>query len=922
MNKRPLLTLAALALNALPPGVHAQTQPAQNRSLPPLPHRVFAGSRFSMDAILARPYDGDVPFGATGERVWATSPQGWGFRDGVHLLYITNLNAFDLTVMGGGQRYVVSRAYYAPSHVHMVGGPGVLATASASFTYATDSPDNPLTPPFKPEKRWTCWSSGRREDWYAVDFGKPRALTGLDLYFYSDVEQGGGCAAPEKVSVALYRDGGWQDLPGKWPAPTAGGRYALAFGRVERAERVRLTFRNRGEKLYTGLYGFAPRYADLARPSHPRPSIDPQSSSHAAPRSTRSSLRLTGKPASSSSSAFRIEGDKWIAADDVLVSRLTVTNTTQTVQPFFVRMDSELSGAQDGFADQRAVQGHPLFLRAAGWDGKTRAARFLADLPPGEKRTFTFACAVADTEKEVDRRLTATLITTNVAAQIGAYQGWFDANVAAFACSDPRTTKMYYHRWYNVKKNSMNPRLGHLQHRTFAEGRWTSDWYVNAISYGAAHQIRESRWLRDPSYAWGHLQTWTDNIRPDGIYPSSATVAGNTSGQYTDWITSTAWDAHLTHPDRALLGRVVNALDRNAEGWRNVYGLDGSPLLVVDSHWWTGMEWQPSFFAFADYRTGGGAGTDPTKMTPLRRVDLTAYNFGNAQAVAKIYRELGQTQNAERMQRLADDTRAAVLAQMWDDKSHWFYSLRASDGVKAPTKEIIGLYPFYFDLPTPGKGYEDVWRVALDPAQFWTTWPLASTAKDCPAYAQNGWPIGPGGSICMWNGPSWPHANSIVLTAMANTLRHYGPSALTKEKLFALFNSFTRVQYRAQDARYPWTGEFYNGDTGEWKTTQRDYNHSTWVDPLISDLIGLVPRPDDTLEIDSLLPANAWAYYVLDGQAYRGHDVTVAYDKAGGHVAPNFKGYAVYLDGREIYHGDRPARVLYDMKAGKSLPSR
>ena len=59
--------LAAASLSA-----YAQNRP----SAKPLPHRVFATSRKSLDTVLARPYDSDVPFGASGDRVWATSPQG------------------------------------------------------------------------------------------------------------------------------------------------------------------------------------------------------------------------------------------------------------------------------------------------------------------------------------------------------------------------------------------------------------------------------------------------------------------------------------------------------------------------------------------------------------------------------------------------------------------------------------------------------------------------------------------------------------------------------------------------------------------------------------------------------------------------------------------------------------------------------
>ncbi len=178
---------------------------------------------------------------------------------------------------------------------------------------------------------------------------------------------------------------------------------------------------------------------------------------------------------------------------------------------------------------------------------------------------------------------------TRLKAQQAAYQNWFDANTAHFACSDPLVSKMYAHRWYNVKKNSMNPRMGRLTHRAFAEGRWTSDWYANIISYGAGHQIDEARWLRDPSYAWGPVQTWTENPRPDGVFPSHISPKGQEGGQYTDWIGSTAWDAYLVHPDKTLLSAVADPVARNAEAWRKVYGCERQPPAcggqpLVDGH--------------------------------------------------------------------------------------------------------------------------------------------------------------------------------------------------------------------------------------------------------------------------------------------------------------------------------------------------
>src|SRR5689334_22959393 len=81
LNLTILLLLSSLS---------AAAQPAKlDRGKPflevpkPLPHRVFASSKADVDKVLARPYDSDVPFGSSGDRLWATSPQGWAFREGV-----------------------------------------------------------------------------------------------------------------------------------------------------------------------------------------------------------------------------------------------------------------------------------------------------------------------------------------------------------------------------------------------------------------------------------------------------------------------------------------------------------------------------------------------------------------------------------------------------------------------------------------------------------------------------------------------------------------------------------------------------------------------------------------------------------------------------------------------------------------------
>ena len=131
------------------------------------------------------------------------------------------------------------------------------------------------------------------------------------------------------------------------------------------------------------------------------------------------------------------------------------------------------------------------------------------------------------------------------------------------------------------------------------------------------------------------------------------------------------------------------------------------------------MEYQPSFFAFSDYKPSKDF-YQPARQVSLERVDLTAYNYGNAAAVARIYRSLGQPEKAKEFDDLASRIAGAVTAKMWRPEKRFFYSLRADDDAVADVKEVIGVYPFYFGMIPWGKGYESAWASILDPNQFWT----------------------------------------------------------------------------------------------------------------------------------------------------------------------------------------------------------
>ena len=161
---------------------------------------------------------------------------------------------------------------------------------------------------------------------------------------------------------------------------------------------------------------------------------------------------------------------------------------------------------------------------------------------------------------------------------------------------------------------------------------------------------------------------------------------------------------------------------------------------------------------------------------------------------------------------------------------------------------------------------------------------------------------------CYWNGPTWPHANSLVISGLARSLREHGEWEGGRKTLLDLVNSFARAQYEDGDYQRPHTGEFYRGDTARWLTRERDYHHSTWADLIISALVGLTPREDDVVEVHPLMPPaseGGWTHFCLEDVPYHGRLLTLVWDDPAQPedvYNDGDRGFTVYADGKRLHH--------------------
>lgn len=231
-----------------------------------------------------------------------------------------------------------------------------------------------------------------------------------------------------------------------------------------------------------------------------------------------------------------------------------------------------------------------------------------------------------------------------------------------------------------------------------------------------------------------------------------------------------------------------------------------------------------------------------------------------------------------------------------------------NDGANASTeaslvdvRELHGFTPWYFNLPPHGQGREVAWRELLDEQGF-----LAPFGPTTAEQRHEGFTISYEGHGCQWNGPSWPFATSVTLTAMANVLNNYEQHAIDKSDYLRILKVYAHSHRRTREdgSVVPWIDENIDPFTGTWiarmrvmqrNETQRqrgqtsgilvergkDYNHSTFCDLIISGLVGLRPRADELVEVNPLVPEDRWDWFRLDNVSYHGRMLRITWDRDG-----------------------------------------
>lgn len=472
---------------------------------------------------------------------------------------------------------------------------------------------------------------------------------------------------------------------------------------------------------------------------------------------------------------------------------------------------------------------------------------------------------------------------------------WYSARIPFFESPDSAIDATYYYRWELVTKHLTygSPETGYtfteFLNRPFWSGRYGS------ISCPLGHQFAEVRWMDDPRIIDDFARYWFET---SGAQPRS----------YSNWYASAVWGVYEVTRDTTFLRRVLPYMKRQYAGWLAEHW-DSTQRMFRWDGLHDGMERNINSRQTNDIDEGA-EGYRPT---------LNSYMYGDSRAIARAAAVFGDTVTSHEYDARAEQLRKRVEEELWDPKREFFLHEFAHDepgGVRALTRtyesgrfagsehgrELIGYVPWQFELPERDRGYERAWRFLMDTAYFLAPYGPVTTERHDPQFY-----ISP--KCCWWSGNSWPYATTQTLVAMANLLDDYDQSVVTRGDWMKLFEIYTRTQRK--NGR-PYIAEGANPDNGSWAGFDSYYHsehyfHSGYDDLVITGVVGLRPRADDTLEVQPMAP-ESWDYFALDNVPYHGHKLSILWDRTGNRYRRG-KGLVAIADGRTIARAPRLMRL-------------
>lgn len=542
----------------------------------------------------------------------------------------------------------------------------------------------------------------------------------------------------------------------------------------------------------------------------------------------------------------------------------------------------------------------------------------LVTVEPGMSLTFTACACVGNSVTENAKQLLAKAKSSLPAPGgeeallerlAGEYQRFFDG-LPEFTCSDEVLSRTWDYRWYILKNCIARPRFGYLKRTVMYEGRGhktgkaplaPKGWqFCRLICLSTPLQLTDLKWCGDDRLIQNVILSFFDCQDEDGIVNSA--FVDHFGSPFCNFIGRAAYQAFLISGDLSFAREILPKLKKLVFGNRSLYRSENDELQIEVRHQRTGKEYQPSYWYFSGYPMNP---KEEGAFTPLKRVDRTIYHYWNVWGLVRLMKAAGEdnTGDYEELVQLEQLLREQINEKMWDPETKFYYDLHYQTDEKALVKNIVGVYPYWAGIA--GQDQKEGIKYLFDPEYFAAGSAFTTVAKDCPAYSPaGGWRgIIRSRNGCVWDGPSWPYTNGIALDAAAEESRRQGHAY---DREFSRYlRDYSLQHFEGRDLNRPYLVEQYHPATGEPLSDEPDYNHSYYLDLLISQVCGLKVEPG-RLVIDPIDIGLTW--FRLAGVHIRGIQVSIEYaaEKDRGGIR---KGFRAYLDGQKACEEETLCRM-------------
>ncbi len=391
----------------------------------------------------------------------------------------------------------------------------------------------------------------------------------------------------------------------------------------------------------------------------------------------------------------------------------------------------------------------------------------------------------------------------------------------------------------------------------------------NTISCAASHHFRDGRWMHNPAVLDEYAGFWCTEGNPR-LYSfpiaDSILALAKVTGDYTT--------ADVLYPKLAEIQRAWDDHKTDSGMYRQLCDRDG-------------MEFSIS-----------GDGIRPT---------INSYMYADKAALSVLAGRAGDSTAAQMYREDAETLRGQINDLLWNDRIG-MYGVISDDGEVQNVREQIGYIPWIYGIPVSGR--DECFRNLLDTSCFLAPHGLRTADASHPDYMK------PFNHSCLWNGPVWPFATAQTLTAVIEYLHTSEQPTITPDEFMSLLLTYA-YSHRDEDGT-PWIDENMHPDTGIWlarsilrrdenyklKDRGQHYNHSTFIDLVMTGICGICPDEGDILRIHPL--GISLGSFSVSGVHYHGHVLDIDWAKSAG-LKVTVDGTREYTDTAE--HPDLTIRL-------------